>query len=95
MAKWTFHRVMPFFKVPKDPPSRIPCPEMILDDLDYMIGSFEGFITEATDYVTWFLESSVGPIINDCPVSKGRELEGFAYTQRASEAHLRLHVETL
>ena len=52
MDEWTFHQVMPVFRVPRDPLSRISYPEMILDDPDYVIGSFEGFITEATDYVT-------------------------------------------
>ena len=68
---------------------------MNLDDLAYAISSFEGFLTVATDYATWFLESSIEFIIDDCPVSRGRLLRGIAYAQRALEARLRLHVETL
>ena len=53
---------------------------MILDDTDYAIGSFEGFIIEVTNYVTWFLESSARLIIDDCPMSRGRVLGSFACT---------------
>ena len=27
---------------------------------------------EDIDYVTWFLQSSVGPIMDDCPMSGGK-----------------------
>ena len=86
---------MPAFRVPRDPPHQISCPNMILDDPAYAIGSFEGFLTVATDYATWFLESSIEFIIDDCLVSGGRLLRGIAYAQWALEARLRLHVETL
>ena len=42
---------MPTFRVPRDPSCELSCATMILDDLDYGTGSFEGFITEDTDYV--------------------------------------------
>lgn len=50
---------------------------VILDYPDYGTGSFEGFITEDTNYVTWFLWSLVEPIIDDCPVSGGRVFGGI------------------
>jgi len=68
---------------------------MILDDLVYETGSFEGLVMKDTDYVTWFLQSSGGPTINDCPVNGGRVLGGITRARRTSEAHLRLHVDTL
>ena len=68
---------------------------MILDYLDYETGSFEGFVMEDTNYVTWFLQSSVKPIIDDYPMSGGRVVDGIARTRQASEAHLRLLVDTL
>ena len=66
-----------------------------MDDLAYAIGSFEGFVTEDTDYAAWFLASSAGPIIDDCTVSGGRVIGGIAHAQRASKACLGLHVEAL
>lgn len=86
---------MPVFKVPKDPPPQRSCPEIILDDLAYAIGSSKGFLIVATNYATWFLESSARPIIDDCPISGGRVLGGIARTRQVSKAQLRLHVETL
>ena len=50
---------------------------MILDDLVYETGSFEGLVMKDTDYVTWFLWSLVEPIIDDCPVSGGRVFGGI------------------
>lgn len=43
---------------------------MILDNLAYVISSFEGFLREDIDYATWFLESST--------VSEGKVLRGIA-----------------
>ena len=68
---------------------------MIWYDPTYAVGSFKGFHTAATNYTTWFLESSAGPIIDDCPVSRGRMLGGIAHAWQASKAQLKLHVETL
>ena len=51
LAERTYHQVMPTFRVPRDPSCELSCATMILDDLDYGTGSFEGFITEETDYV--------------------------------------------
>lgn len=86
---------MPDFKVPRDPPPWISYHDMILDDPAYVIGSFECFLIAATNYATWFLESFAGPIIDDCPVSGSRVLRVITHTWWASEARLRLHVETL
>ena len=68
---------------------------MIVDDLAYVLGSSKGFMTKDTDYSTWFLALSVGPIINDCPVSGGRVLGGIARAWRASKARLGSHIEAL
>ena len=95
LVERTYHQVMPVFKVPRDPPHDLSCFAVILVDLNYGIGSFEGFVTKDTNYVTWFLQSLVVPIINDCLVSGGRVLDGIARARQALEAHLRLHVDTL
>lgn len=64
----------------------------ILNDLDYGIGSFEGFVIEDTNYVPWFLRSLARPTINDCPMSGGRVLGGITRIHQALKARLRLHV---
>ena len=68
---------------------------MILDDPDYVTSSFEDFVMEDTNYVTWFLQSSTGPIVDDCSMSGGRALGGITRARQASKAHLRLHIDTL
>ena len=68
---------------------------MILDGLDYGTSSFKGFVTKYINNVTWFLQSSAGPIIDDSLVSGGRVLGGIAHAHRTSKAHFRLHVDTL
>jgi len=83
------------FRVPRDSPRELSCSTMILDDLNYGIGSFEGFVIEGTDYITWFLQSLTMSIIDDCPVSGGRVLRGIVSAHRTLEAHLRIHIDTL
>ena len=95
MAERTYHQVMPIFRVPKDLPQELTHSELILDNLDCMTGSFNGFVTKNTNYITWFLQSSTSPIMDDCPMSRGRVLGGIARACRASKAHLRLQVDTL
>jgi len=51
LAKRTFHQVMPIFIVPRDPPLKISCPEIVVDDLLYAIGSFEHFFTAGAKYI--------------------------------------------
>ena len=51
MAKRIFHQVMLTFKVPKDPPLEISCPEVIVDN-PVVIGSYVGFMIKDTDYAT-------------------------------------------
>ena len=68
---------------------------MILDDPDYGISSFKGFVTKDINNVTWFLQSSARPIIDDSLVSGGRVLGGIAHACRTLKAHFRLHVDTL
>ena len=87
MAKRTFHQVISTFKVPRDSLLEISCPEVIMDKPTY--------VTEDTNYATWFLASSARPIIDDCPVSGGRMLRGIARAQRALEVHLGSHIEVL
>lgn len=50
LAERTFHQFMLIFRVPRDPHLEISCPEMILDDLAHATGSFECFLTIATNY---------------------------------------------
>lgn len=88
LAKQTFHQVMLTFRMPKDPPLEISCPEVVMDNLAYDTGSFGGFVIEDIDYATWFLASSAGPIIDDCLVSGGRVLGGITRARRALEACL-------
>lgn len=62
---------------------------MNLDNPDYATGSFEGFVMEDTNYITWFLQSSARPIMDDCLVRGGKGLGGIAHACQALEAHLR------
>lgn len=41
------------------------------------------------------MDSSAGPIIDDCPMSGGRVLKGITRARKASKAHLGSHVEAL
>jgi len=77
---------MPIFRVPKDPPQELVHSEMILDNPNYMTGSFNGFVTKDTNYLTWFLQSLVRPIMDDCPVSGSRVLGGIACSRQTLEA---------
>ena len=40
---------------PGTPPQELSCSEVILDDLDYMTGSFNSFVMEDAYYFTWIL----------------------------------------
>lgn len=95
MGKRTFHQVMSIFRVPRDSPLKLSNSEIILDDSNYETSSFEAFVIIDTIYVTWFLQSLIGPIIDDFPMSSGRVLGGIARSRWVSEPHLRLHVDTL
>ena len=64
--------------MPRDPPLEISCLKVIVDDPAYATGSFEGFVIEGTDFAAWFLASSNGPIIDDCPLSESKMLGGIA-----------------
>ena len=95
MVERTYPQVMPVFGVPRDPLQEHSCSKMILDNPNYTTGSFDGFITEDTDYFTWFLQSLARPVMDDCPVSGGKVVDGKARARQALESHLRLHVDTL
>lgn len=43
LAERTYHQVTPIFRVPNDPPQELTHFEIILDNSDYMTGSFNGF----------------------------------------------------
>ena len=45
-----------------------------------MTSTFDAYVDTSRDYSTWFVESSVGPIIKDVPVNGGRVLGGIAHT---------------
>ena len=47
------------------------------------------------DYATWFVESFVGPIIGDVPVSGGRVLGGIVCAQMAFRAEWSVRAEAL
>ena len=49
-----------------------------------MTGSFDAYMDTNRDYATWFIESSIGPIIGDVSVSGGRVLGGIFCAQVAS-----------
>ena len=95
MAERTFHQVISTFKVPRDSLLEISCPEVIVDKPTYVAGSFEGFLTDDTNYATWFLASLARPIIDDCLTSGGRVLGAIARAQRALEVRLGSHIEVL
>lgn len=95
LAERTCYQVMPVFRVPRDPPVELSYSTVILDNLNYRTSSFKGFVTKDTNYFTWFLQSSTEPIIDNCLMSGGRVLNGITRTRQASEAHLRLHIDTL
>ena len=50
LAERAFHQVMLTFRVPRDPPLKISCPKVIMENPTYATGSFEGFVTEDIDY---------------------------------------------
>jgi len=66
-----------------------------VDDPTYVTGSFEGFLTEDTNYAAWFLVSLAGSIIDVYPLRGGRVLRGIGRARRASEARLGSHIEAL
>ena len=68
---------MPVYGVPRDPPPHgLLFEAIIMDDLEYAISAFDAYVDTSRDYSIWFVESSVGPINGDVPVSGGRVLRG-------------------
>ena len=65
-----------------------------MDDPEYAVGAFDAYVDMSRDYSTWFVESSVGPIISDVPVRGGRVLGGVVSTQVATRVEWRGCVET-
>ena len=55
LAKKTFHQVLPIYEVPWDlPPHSLSFKAMVLDDLDYAMGTFDAYVDTSKDYSTWF-----------------------------------------
>ena len=77
------------------PPLSLSFESIVMDDLNYVMGSFDAYVDTRIDYATWFVASYVGPIMGDIPVSGDRVLGGIARAQVASKAKWRLRVETL
>ena len=50
LAEQTFHQFMLTFRMPRDPSFEFSCPEVIVDDPAYEIGSFEGFMIDDINY---------------------------------------------
>ena len=60
------------FGVPRDPPPLgLSFKSIVLDDSAYAMGFFDAYMDTSRDYATWFVESFVGLIIGDVPVSGG------------------------
>ena len=96
MAKRNFRQVMLVFGVPKDaPPIVLLFKSTVMDYLAYTMGSFDAYVDTSIDYATWFAASSVGPIMGDITVSRGRVLGGIACAQVTSRPKLRSQVENL
>ena len=68
---------------------------VVLDDRAYTTGSFVTYMDISRDYATWFVESFVGPIIGDVPVSGGRVLGGIVCAQMAFRAEWSVRAEAL
>jgi len=84
------------FGVSRDPPLiGLSFESIVMDNPAYAMGSFDAYMDTNKDYATWFVESSIGPIIGDVPVSGGKVLGGILRAQVASGAEWRLCVESL
>ena len=66
-----------------------------MDNPTYATGSFDAYMDTRKDYATLFIESFLGPIIEDVPVSRGRVLGGIVHAQVASGIEWRLRAEAL
>ena len=54
------------YGVPRDlPPHGLSFETMVLGNLAYAMSSFDAYVDTSRDYSTWFMKSSVGPIIGD------------------------------
>ena len=71
---------MPVFGVPRDPPPlSLSFESIVMDNPDYTMGSFNAYVDTSIDYATWFVMSSIGPIMGDIPLSGGRVLGDIAH----------------
>ena len=84
------------FGVPRDPPPLgLSFESIVIDDSAYSTGSFDAYMDTSKNYATWFVESPIGPIIGDVPMSWGRVLEGIVCVQVAFKVEWRLCVKAL
>ena len=96
MVERTFHQVMLVFGVHRDPPPLgLSFESIAVDNPDYVAGSFNAYVDTSIDYATWFAMSSVGLIMGDVHVSKGKVLGGITRGQVASRAKWRSLAKTL
>ena len=80
MAERTFHQVMSIYGVLRNlAPLNLSFESIVLDDPVYATGSSDAYVDTSRDYAIWFAESSIGPIIEDVPVSGGRVQKGIAH----------------
>ena len=87
---------MPVYGVPRDLPFLgLSFESVVLDDLAYVMGSFDAYMDTNRDYATWFIKSSIGLIIGDVSVSGGRVLGGIFRAQVASGVEWRVCAEAL
>ena len=71
---------MSVYGVPWDlPPHGLSFETIILGNLAYVTSSFNAYVDTSRDYATWFIESFMGLIIGDVPVSGGRVLGGIIH----------------
>ena len=68
---------------------------IVLDNLAYMMGSFDAYVDTSKDYATWFIESFAGPIIIDVLMNGGRLLGDIICAQVAIGVEQRVRTEAL
>ena len=81
---------MPVYGVPRDlRPHGLSFEAMVLGNPAYAMGAFDAYVDTSRDYSTWFVKSSLWPIIGDFPISGGRMLGGVICAQVATRAEWR------
>jgi len=84
------------YGVPRDPPSLgLSFKSIVLDNLAYVMGSFDAYVDTSRNYGTWLGKSSTRPINGNVLVSGGRVLGGLIRAQVASGVEWRARAEAL